>query len=306
MALTLSITGGTGFVGRHTLAAATAAGHRLRVLARSPQPAMPGVCWIAGDLADGAALSRLVAGADAIVHIAGVTNAADARGFARGNPCGTAHLRRAAGTVPVVVVSSLSARAPWLSLYGASKLAAEQIAIGSAGPVTIVRPPAVYGPGDTEFLALFRAVKSGIVPLPADARASMIFGPDLAAALVALAEDLCGARRAAGRTFEIDDGAGGYGQNEIARTIAAAVGRRIRILPVPGAALRIGAAVDTLLSRPRGLLPKLSFDRARYLAHPDWTADVAPLLALGIWQPRTRLPEGISQTADHYRAAKLL
>lgn len=306
MALTLSITGGTGFVGRHTLAAATAQGHSVRALTRRPQPDLPGVRWVAGQLSDPSALQALVRGADAIIHIAGVTNAAGADGFAQGNEWGTAHLRRAAGALPLVVVSSLSARAPWLSMYGASKLAAEQIALGCAGPVTILRPPAVYGPGDTELLSLFRAVRIGIVPLPANARASMIFGPDLASALVALAEDLAGPQRSAGQTFEIDDGTGGYSQPEIANAIAGVLGRRVRILPVPGAALGIGAAIDTVLSRPRGRLPVLSFDRARYLAHPDWTADVAPLMALGIWRPATGLADGIRLTADHYRARGLL
>lgn len=306
MALTLAITGGTGFVGRHTLAAAVAAGHRVRALARRPQPAMDGVRWIAGDLFDGAALADMVAGCDAILHIAGVTNAADRAGFDRGNALGTAHLRRAAGGVPLVCVSSLSARAPWLSHYGASKLAAERIAVGCAGPVTVLRPPAVYGPGDREFLSLFRAVKGGLVPLPAGARASMIYGPDLAQALVALAGDVAGPGVSAGGVYEIDDGHGGYRQPAIAAAIAAALGTSIRTIAVPGVALKLGAAIDTMLSAPRGRLPTLSFDRANYLAHPDWGADCAPLLALGLWAPTTKLAEGMALTAAHYRDAGLI
>ncbi len=306
MWLTLAITGATGFVGGHALDEALRRGHRVRALARRPQHPRDRTEWIAGSLTDGAALDRLVEGADAIIHVAGVTNARNQAGFDEGNPIGTAFLRRAAGRIPAVIVSSLAARAPWLSRYGASKLAAEGIARGFSGPVAIVRPPAVYGPGDREFLALFRLARTGLLPVPANARAAMIYGPDLAEALVALAEDLAGSKRSAGGLFEIDDGAGGHPQTAIARAIARAAGRRARPLEVPAAVLRAAAALDTGVARLRGELPGLSFDRARYLAHPDWTADSAAIRALGIWQPATRLEDGLAATAIWYREAGLL
>jgi len=303
MPRTLAITGGTGFVGSHTLAQAVARGHAVRALTRKPQSPREGVEWIEGSLTDSQALARLTQGADAVIHIAGVTNAKDRAGFELGNVLGTAHVRQAAGNRPFVHVSSLSAREPQLSLYGASKLQAEHVARGTAGPLAIVRPPAVYGPGDTEFLALFKAVRAGLVPLPAGARAGMIYGPDLAKALIALAEDLHGPAGSAGEIFEIDDGSGGYAQAEIARAIATALGARMASFPVPGPALAIGAAVDTAISRTLGRLPKLSFDRARYLAHPDWTANSTPLRSLDIWHPETGLTEGMAQTARWYREA---
>jgi nucleoside-diphosphate-sugar epimerase len=215
-------------------------------------------------------------------------------------------MRAVAGSRPFVHVSSLAARAPQLSLYGASKRQAEDVARGLQGRWAMVRPPAVYGPGDTDLLALFRAVRLGVVPMPAGARAATIYGPDLGEALVALAEDLAGPARSAGRVFEIDDGTPGCDQADLARAVAAAMGRRVAVLPVSGVALKLGAAVDTAVSRLRARLPKLSFDRARYLAHPDWTTDSGPLRALGIWQPRTSLEKGLRQTADWYRARGLL
>ncbi|MBS3960378.1 MAG: NAD-dependent epimerase/dehydratase family protein [Sandarakinorhabdus sp.] len=303
MPRTLAITGGTGFVGGHTLAEALSRGHAVRALTRKPQPAREGVEWIEGDLTDSASLARLTQGADAVIHIAGVTNAKDRAGFERGNVLGTAHIREAARDLPFVHVSSLSAREPRLSIYGASKLQAEHMARGAAGPFAIVRPPAVYGPGDTEFLSLFKAVRAGIVPFPAGSRAGMIYGPDLARALIALAEDLHGPASSSGEIFEIDDGSGGYAQAEIARAIATALGTRMASFPVPGPALAIGAAVDTAISRSLGRLPKLSFDRARYLAHRDWTADSSPLRELDIWHPAIGLAEGMAETARWYREA---
>jgi len=278
-------------------------GHRVRALTRRSRDPSDGITWVAGALEDRDSLIRLCAGADAVVHLAGVTNAPDAAGFEAGNVVGTANMRRAAGGLPFVHVSSLSAREPQLSAYGSSKRRAEDRAREGPGRIAMVRPPAIYGPGDTELLALFKAVRLGVVPLPADARASMLYAPDLAEALVALAVDLAGAGLSDGGNFEIDDGHGGYAQAEIAHAIAVALDRRVRVVPMPTAGLRLGAAIDTAVSRLRGRAPKLSFDRASYLAHPDWTADMAPLLALGLWKPRTGLARGTAETARWYRSA---
>ena len=301
MALTLAITGGTGFVGKHALAQAVARGHTVRALARKPQPAGHGITWIAGSLETPASLAALVDGADAVIHIAGVTNARSRAEFAAGNAGGTAAMRAVTGKLPFVHVSSLAAREPSLSLYGASKRQAEDVARGVAGPWAMLRPPAVYGPGDTELLALFKAARLGLVPVPAGARASMLYARDLAGALVALAEDLAGAQLSVGKIFEIDDGAGGYSQAEIAQAAATAMGKNVRVIPVAGAALKLAAAFDTAVSKLRGKLPTLSFDRAGYLAHKDWTAASAPLIATGIWRPETPLDVGMVQTVTWYR-----
>ncbi len=305
-ALKLAITGGSGFVGGHTLKAAATRGHRVRALARRPQLPMDGVEWVSGNLDDPATLSQLVDGADAVIHIAGVTNARRAADFHAANVQGTANLLAARGQLPLVHVSSLAAREPALSVYGASKLAGEQLALLAPGKVAAVRPPGVYGPGDTEVLMLFKAVKAGLVPLPANARASMLYGPDLAEALVALAEDLAGKASSAGGCFEIDDGHGGYAQTEIIAAIAAAINHKAMVLPIPGALLGLGAAIDTALAKVTGRLPKLSFDRARYLAHRDWSADASALRSLGLWQPHTSLADGMHETASWYRQHGML
>ncbi len=306
--LTLALTGATGFVGGHALAHALAQGHRVRALTRRPQPPRDGVAWVAGDLANGPALDRLVAHADAIVHVAGVTNARDAAGFVRANVEGTAALRRAAGARPFLLVSSLAARAPWLSVYGASKRQAEDVARGVGGPLAIVRPPAVYGPNDREVLELLRiAQRTGRLPGPAGQRTAMIYGPDLAAALVALAADLAGpAPRSAGGTFEIDDGAGFHDGPALAVAMARALGRPVRSLPLAPALLHVGALIDTGRARLTGTLPRLSRDRARYMSAPDWSADSSALLALGLWAPQTPLDQGLAATVAWARAEGLL
>ena len=306
MARTLAITGGTGFVGGHTLERALGRGWKVRALARRPQAAREGLLWVPGSLTDPAALDDLVAGADAVIHIAGVTNAASRAGFEEGNILGTAHVRRAAGGRPLVHVSSLSAREPQLSTYGWSKLMGEQVARGAAGPVTVVRPPAVYGPGDREFLELMRTARSGFIPMPKGSVAAMIHGADLAEALVALAEDARGLARATGRILEIDDGAGGYTPAQVADAIGSALGRRVRPVEVSAPTLRLAAMGDTAWARLKGELPRISRDRAAYMAHPDWSADSGALRSLGIWKPGIALSEGMAETARWYRAQGLL
>jgi nucleoside-diphosphate-sugar epimerase len=295
----IAVTGGTGFVGQHLLRIATERGLAVRALTRRPQQPQPGVEWVEGALDRPAGLARLCEGVRAVIHIAGVINARTRAEFDVGNVAGTAALVdavRASGVRRFVHVSSLAAREPELSAYGASKAASERVIEASGLEWTIVRPPAVYGPGDRETLALFRMVKSGVAAVPGHGRASYIEVGDLCRALLALLD----APAAYGRVFEIDDGEP-RDHATLARLIGEALGRRAVVIPLPGSALRIGAAVDTLLGRATGRLPKLSFDRARYLAHPDWVARGDELRSLGVWSPSIRLPDGLAATAAWYR-----
>jgi nucleoside-diphosphate-sugar epimerase len=303
MSITIAITGGTGFVGSHTIDAALAAGCTVRALARRPQPPRPGVTWLP---MPGGSVGDLCSGAAVVIHIAGVTNARTAAQFAAGNAGLTATVVAAAAAAgcPVVQVSSLAARAPALSVYGAAKAAAEAVVMAGGTPWAMLRPPGVYGPRDTDMLALFRAARFGIVPAP-DARASLIYATDLASALLVLAQDMAGPQHTAGQVWEIDDGHGGYRQADIARAAGLALGRRTRVLPVPGWGLAAAALVATAAASARGRLPVLSRDRARYLQH-DWIADGAPFHAATGWVPTVYIGTGMAATAAWYRAQGLL
>ena len=112
--------------------------------------------------------------------VAGVINAPDAAGFERCNVGGTLAMlaaATAAGVRRFVHVSSLAAREPRLSLYGTSKARAEELVEGSGLDWAIVRPPAVYGPGDKETLDLFRMAKLGLVMVPARDREDIVDAP---------------------------------------------------------------------------------------------------------------------------------
>ncbi len=294
----LALTGATGFVGARLLDAALAAGHSVRALARRPMPARDRVEWIPGSLEDQPALASLAAGADAVIHVAGVINARDAAGFEAGNVSGTANLLAAAASAKVgrfVHVSSLAAREPGLSLYGGSKARAEALVEQSALDFVIARPPAIYGPGDREMLELFKMARRGLVPLPPVGRLSLIHSDDLAGLLLALA----GRGAPAGLIVEPDDGHRlGYAHGEFARLLGQAVGRKAVGLAIPRPILGAGAALDRFVRRGGA---KLTPDRVAYFCHPDWVADPARSVPPGLWRPSIDTPAGLAETAAWYR-----
>ena len=299
--MTVAITGATGFVGQAVLEQAAAQGIAIRALVRKPQRPRAGVEWIEGDLDDTAALARLVETADAVIHIAGVVNAPDAARFTAGNVAGTLNLVTAsmlAGTPRFVQVSSLAAREPQLSAYGASKLKGEKVVMASPLDWTVVRPPAVYGPRDREQLDLFRFAKAGVVPLPPHGKMAVIHVDDLARLLLALVP---GGEDVSHQLFEPDDGhAGGWTHKSFARAIGWAVGKRITPLPLPAFALRAAARGDRLIRRAAA---KLTEDRVGYMCHPDWTVREELRPPVDRWKPEIGTREGLKATAKWYRDA---
>lgn len=295
----LAVTGGTGFVGGRLLAMAEGESCTINALTRRPQPARDGITWVEGALDNRDTLHQLVHDADAVIHVAGVVNAPDADGFEAGNVAGTLSLlaaATAAGVRRFVHVSSLAAREPELSLYGASKAKGERLVTESGLDWVIVRPPAVYGPGDRDMLELFKAARAGIMPLPPNGRLSLIHADDLVRLLLRLANP-----RAPSRVlYEPDDAhADGYSHKEFARAIAAASGRRALSFNVPPALLRAGARIDRLLRRGQA---RLTPDRAAYFCHPDWVSDPARRPPPDLWVPRISAAQGLAETAGWYRS----
>jgi nucleoside-diphosphate-sugar epimerase len=294
----LAITGGTGFVGSHLIDAALAAGHQVKALTRREQPPREGVEWIAGDLDDRNALHQLVIEADAIVHVAGVISASDKAAFDKGNVQGTLAMLAAAtagGIHRFVHVSSLAAREPKLSLYGASKARAEELVRSSGLEWAIVRPPAVYGPGDTETLELFRMAKLGLMLMPPHGHVSLIHADDLAQLLLAL----CEAQAPVNLVVEADDGKpNGWSHRQFARELGRAVGTKPAIVSAPGLFLRLAARADQLFRGPKA---KLTVDRAAYFSHRNWVVDRKFGPPPKLWQPQIPTPQGLKETAEWYR-----
>lgn len=303
--MTVAVTGATGFVGQALLDQAARAGTEVRALTRREQAPREGVEWIRGDLDDHKALKRLCRGVEAAIHVAGVVSAPDPEGFERGNVTGTLNLieaAKAAGVPRLVHVSSLSAREPGLSLYGASKARAEKLVMASGLDWTVVRPPGVYGPRDTDIFEMFRMARWGLMPMPAsEGRASYIHVDDLARLLLAL---IPGGEGISHRTFEPDDGRQhGWSHYEFARAIGWAMGRRPWVVHLSRASLERAARADRFVRRGKA---KLTHDRAQYMAHPDWVVSADARPPRGLWKPEVPTREGLKATAQWYRENRWL
>lgn len=297
-AMRLAVTGATGFVGSHLLDVVTAAGHEVVALTRREQAPREQVTWVSGDLHDRAALERLVTGADAVIHVAGVISGHTPALFERGNVEGTLAMLAAAtagGVRRFVHVSSLAAREPKLSLYGDSKARAEDLVMHSGLDWAIVRPPAVYGAGDKETLELFRMAKVGVMLMPPRGRISVIHADDLARLLLALSDP----DAPSGVLIEPDDGKpGGWTHREFARALGNAVGTKPVIVSSPGVLLRLAARADQILRRDRA---KLTVDRAAYFSHRNWVVEPKRAAPAELWRPKIETLQGLADTARWYR-----
>lgn len=299
----LAITGATGFVGQAVLEYAARAGIEVRALARRPQEARAGVEWVQGDLSDRRALQRLVGRASVVLNIAGVVNAPDPAGFEEGNVWGTLNVVNAAldaGVPRFVHVSSLSAREPDLSVYGKSKLRGEKVVKASSLDWTVVRPPAVYGPRDTEMFELFKLARWGVLPVPPrEGRSSLLHVDDLARLLLALVP---GGEGVSHRVFEPDDGKpGGWSHYEMARAIGWAMGRRPWVVHLSRRSLERAARADRMV---RGARAKLTIDRVGYMTHPDWVVSEGAQPPHALWRPQVPTRDGLKATARWYRDNK--
>jgi nucleoside-diphosphate-sugar epimerase len=303
MSRTIAITGATGFAGGHVLAALLARGHRVKALVRNLAAArLPdGVQQVQGDVLNADALEQLLKGADAVVHLAGVLSALTPHEYFRINAHGTVAMAEAAaraGTGRFVHVSSLAAREPALSPYGASKRAGEDAIskLSAALNAVIIRPPAVYGPGDRGTLPLIKELTRPIAAIPgsADARFSLIHGADLARIIVAAIEG--------GETgiHEVSDGRdGGYAWPDLIRIAEEHRGGRIRPVFLPRAVPQGVALAAEALARFTGKPGMVNRGKVRELYHRDWVCRTG---TLAVDQPIT-FAQGFPETLAWYREA---
>lgn len=319
----VAVTGATGFVGSHLVEALLARGDGVSCLVRRPDQAealaRSGVRLVPGSLEDDGALRTLAEGAEVLYHVAGAVTAAGGGNnkLEHVNLNGTEAVVRAAAAASVprlIHVSSLAASGPAVrgvplgdttqcqpvTDYGRSKLQGEAAVRAGGIPFTIIRPPAVYGPRDRQFLAAFRMVRRGVAPVLGDGRQelSLIHVRDLAHALIAAAAS----PQAAGRTYhaahpEI------VTQRELIGGIAEALGRRVWLVAIPRPAVIailhvVGAAADLV-----GARTVLRPGKTPELLAPAWTCAARSLSSDTGWSAQTSLAQGLAETARWYREA---
>ncbi len=300
---TVALTGATGFIGRVLVRHLVDQNILVKALYR-PSSGLPNpvasVDWQPGSLDDLDSLRCLVAGSDAIVHCAGAVRGISLEQFSRVNEAGVANLLEASVREQVprfLLVSSLAAREPNLSPYAASKKMGEEVLQGCQAGISwdILRPPAVYGPGDREMLPLLKLIRRGIIPIIGDqgARFSLIYVDDFAMAVTNL---LTSTARGSGRCFELHDGhPGGYTWRHIASLAADLTGRVPRCLPIPRPVMQIAGTINVTLARLFGYRPMLSPGKVREIFHTDWVCDNAAITAATGWQPKVQFEEGMKR-----------
>lgn len=279
------MTGGTGFVGRSILADLAARGVMVSALARPRRgrvpPAMTGLRWVSGDFDQPQALSDLVSGASVVIHCAGATKALGRRGFNTVNVTATARLvqaARAAGVGHFILLSSLAASRPLVSDYAASKAAGEGAALDHAGDmaVTILRAPAVIGPGDQATAPLFSLIARGWLPVPGGkprmSRFSVIDVADLAALLSDLA---LGPSPAVPGAVISPFGHRALGWADLAASGARVRGKPVRMVGLPAGLMTMAATGTDLAARLSGRAQVFSRGKLREMRAGDWIGDDA-------------------------------
>lgn len=299
---TVALTGATGFIGKTLLRQLAEQGFQVRALYRPASPPSPkftdAALWQAGDLADGDSLRALVAGVDAIVHCAGTVRGTTLEQFKKVNTDGVARLLEAATAQKVshfLLMSSLAAREPSLSSYALSKKLGEDVLWRHQGRMTmnILRPPAVYGPGDREIKPLLQLIKRGIVPVIGrdDARFSLLYVNDLAAAVCRL---LKSEQAETGRCFELHDGhPGGYSWQQIAVIASHLNGKKPYCCPIPRLLMQALGTVNAALAHLLGYQPMLTPGKVREIFHPDWVCDNRDISGAIDWQPQVLFQDGM-------------
>ncbi|MEQ8767357.1 MAG: NAD-dependent epimerase/dehydratase family protein [Planctomycetota bacterium] len=317
------VTGANGFIGRTVVAELVERGESVRALVRSEEKgraleAMGAGCAI-GDLTEADSLEDAVRGCSAVIHLAGLVRARHRDELFAANESGCRNLARACLALEepprrFVSVSSLAAAGPArgrpkvesdepapVSDYGRSKLAGERAIeqeLSGRIPFAIVRPPAVYGPGDRDVLTFFEMADRGWLPKFSgpERQYSFVHVEDLARGVieVALADHL------PSRVYFLAD-AEVYAWSRLVSGFSMAVGRKVGSVPIPFPALWLVATVQELWARLRKKAPLLGWDKLKEMRATAWTCDARRARdELGFRIDRT-LEEGLAETAAWYR-----
>ncbi|MGQ4808973.1 Aurachin B dehydrogenase [Candidatus Entotheonellaceae bacterium PAL068K] len=318
------VTGSTGFIGSHLVAALAARGWRVRCLVRATSRREPlaavAVDYVVGSLQDRDSLQQAVRGVDMIFHLAGATRVSVRADYDRINHAGTRHLLEVCATVSpqlrkFLYISSIAAAGPSptgkpiteddpprpVGPYGHSKLRAEAAVLAhqEAFPVMVLRPSAIYGPRDTDFFQLFQTVKYGLLPCLGgqELYVDLCFVGDLVRGLLAAADTA----HNSGEVFFL--GGACHTWKALGEAIARQMGTRVRPVVLPRRLVLAVARLTDGWARLRKRPSLLDRDRLIERLQPFWVYDSSKAFRTFGYAPRVPLAQGIAETLQWYRAA---
>ena len=329
------VTGSTGFIGSSLIEELNTLGIEVAALTRSSSSMknLEGMQFsrVYGDLSDRESLERAIAesGADYIFHLAGVVTAKNRDGFFNANADGTRLLAEAVAKVRpglsrFVYVSSLAAGGPAsadfsprietesdapVSAYGESKLEGEKYLRNFTDifPVTIVRPPMVYGPRDPATFVFVQTVARNLIPMVAPSgktdhkRYSVVHVRDLVRGIVQ-AGMVSREQVRSGEVFYLtSDDIVTY--QELMTTIAEAMEKDPFRFRIPVAALKIGAHALDALGRVTGRTYPLNRDKLNEILPDAWTCSNEEAKKLLGYRPEFSFRAGMQNAVEWYRHA---
>ena len=323
------VTGGTGFIGSHLVERLVDQGYHVTCLIRQTSnlrwlnhlltAKSPQLQLVMGALHDSDVLAQHLRDADLVFHLAGLTKAPDAATYDRVNAEGTQSLIEACLEAQpnldrFVYCSSLAAVGPScdttpktedvspkpLTDYGSSKLRGELIVRDYANqlPITIIRPPAVYGPRDADIFLFFQMINRAVMPIlgDADKLLSLVHVKDLVTGLYTAAVSEC----AIGETYFLTDG-DIHTWLGIERVIADALEKRPFTVKIPLFLLDFISIFTEAAGKLTRQAPTLNRQRVRDLKQRFWICDSTKAQQELGYRPTYSLEKGMQATADWYR-----
>jgi nucleoside-diphosphate-sugar epimerase len=316
------VTGASGFVGQHLVKTLATRGYHVRILARRTSDLSPleGITYerFEGDITDPLSLIAPASGVDYVYHVGGLIKARSDEEFIATNGDGTKNLCAVAKThAPrlkrFLYVSSLSACGPGkddrpidemspphpITPYGASKRLGEKWVQQFDFLWTIVRPPAVYGPGDRGMFEIFRVLAKHIRPmLGGDGQASVAFIDNLVDGIILAAERPEGVQQ----IFFLTDAQPCW-RSELVRMIQSSLDTWAVPVRFPAWSVRLAARLTESFSVGFGKVPIFDTHKADELLAKNWVCNIDKARTLLGYEPAVTTAEGIRRTGQWYRQA---
>jgi dihydroflavonol-4-reductase len=317
------VTGGTGFIGSHTVEELLAEGFHVRCLIR---PHQTNLRWlkdlpvnlVRGDLLNTSSILKCMEDSEYVIHIAGITKAKQKSEFFTGNVTTTSNLLLAASQLKHLkkfcFISSLTAAGPSvtgvplsetahchpITTYGKSKLEAERLCkrYSDKLPIVIIRPPAVFGPRDTDILEMFKWVSHGFKPVigSSEKTLSLVYAPDLAKGIISATLN----EKTIGETYNIADQTI-FTFSSIMDYLATFVQKRTIRVHLPKGLVYSMAGIAQFVSILGKEPAVLNIEKARDLLQTHWVCDPRKIQEHIGFKTSTSIYDGVNKTFHWYK-----